>query len=79
MSLADINRTILEVAGSETRLANDAKVQTINMLERSTWVLASGKGNRLAAKDFVDLSKSAAAYFELRERYPPQRSDSEQA
>lgn len=70
MTLEDIYRTILEIAASDTKLANDTKVQRISILERNMWVLASGKGNRLAAKDFMDLSRSAGAYFENRERYP---------
>lgn len=71
MTLADINRAILKIADSETKMVIENKVQTINMLERNAWVLASGKGNRLSAKDFVELVKSAGAHLDHLERYPP--------
>lgn len=70
MTLADINRTILKIADSETKMVIENKVQTINMLERNAWVLAFGKGNRLSAKDFVDFVKSAGAHLDSLERYP---------
>lgn len=71
MTLADINRTILEIAASETKMVIENRVQTINMLERNAWVLASGKGNRLSAKDFVDFVKSAGAHLDHLARYAP--------
>lgn len=66
LGLADLNRTILEIAASETTITRGDRAQTVNMLERNAWVLASGKGNRLAAKDFLDFVRSAGYYFERR-------------
>lgn len=43
LGLADLNRTILEIAASETTLTRGDRSQTVNMLERNAWVLASGK------------------------------------
>ncbi len=71
LTLTDINRTILEVAGSETKLSIENRLQTISMVERNAWVLASGKGNRLAARDFLDLASRAGLHFERLERLTP--------
>ena len=68
LGLTDLHRTILEVAATETTLTRGDRPQTVNMLERNAWVLASGKGNRLAAKDFLDLVKSAGYHFKRLER-----------
>ncbi|MGN7160986.1 DUF5681 domain-containing protein [Sphingomonas sp. SAFR-052] len=67
LGLADLNRTILKIAASETTLTRGDRSRTVNMLERNAWALASGKGNRLAAKDFLDLVRTAGYYFERRD------------
>lgn len=61
----DIARTILRVAGSRTQMAIAGKTQDISLLEANVWGLASGKpSNRLASKDFVELTKNAGYFME---------------
>lgn len=60
MSSIDAHMTILEVAGSETLIKTDERVEGVSMLKRNVLALASGKGNRPAARDFIELTISAA-------------------
>ena len=74
VNLEEINRTILRVAGSRTKMAIDGKIQDISLLEANVWGLASGKPlNRLASKDFVELTKNAGYYMDRLAREERQR------
>lgn len=72
LELEDMDRLIVEIATAPTTLTIENKVQTVTIFERNLWVLASGKGARLPARDFVFLSRDAAARIDYRERFPRQ-------
>ena len=75
LTIDDIHRVILQVAGSQTQMKIEDKSQSITMLERAMWTLVWGKGNRLAAKDVIELARSAGYHFDRIARYPPKYPD----
>lgn len=65
----DFHQMILEVASSPTQAPRHGKPGMMSLLEYNVSTLARGKAaNRLASKDFIDLTWRAAYHFEQRER-----------